>query len=322
MNLAPIALFVYNRPDTTLLCLQHLKRNRLADRSVLYIFSDGPKPGAGDGDLQAVREVRKIIRTESWCREVYIEESPVNLGLSRSIIGGVTRLVQQFGKIIVLEDDLLTSAGFLEFMNGGLERYADEERVFQVNGYLPPVLKNYTGTSFFLPMASTWGWATWERAWRYFEVSPANYRDVLSSSRNRKKFDLNNSFPYTDMLFRQMRGEIDSWGIRWWYTVYQQNGICLFPDRTLIKNIGFNEFATHTKSTSQKLTLNWTENYRILEFPDLIKINVKYFNKIVKFNRIEYRKYYSPIKKFYKLLYLKVIIQFYNKVYRTVFRMI
>ena len=128
-RLAPIVLFVYDRPWHTHQTLEALKSNLLAENSLLIIYSDGPKEEATDEQLSNIKEVRKLIREKKWCGQVEIIESDCNKGLAASIINGVTKVVNEFGEIIVLEDDLVTSKGFLKYMNDCLELYASEETV-------------------------------------------------------------------------------------------------------------------------------------------------------------------------------------------------
>lgn len=279
LNLAPIALFVYNRAACTLKTLEHLKRNVFAEESSLFIYSDGPAINATEDDFRKIQEVREVIRREKWCGEVNITESPVNMGLADSIIHGVTEIVNRFGKVIVLEDDLLTSVHFLEYMNSGLNFYEFQPVVFQIVGYLTPIKTDFQNDSFFLPIVSSLGWGTWARAWEYFEKNPDDYRKLITDNKLRKLFDLDNSYPFSDMLIRQMETNVDSWGIRWWWSVFKQKGISLFPDRSLISHIGFDQDATHTKTAIPDFNKYWLPEYRIINFPENIEINKTFFRR-------------------------------------------
>lgn len=279
MNLAPIVLFVYNRAGCTLKTLEHLKRNVFAEDSSLFIYSDGPASNATEDDLKKINEVREVIRKEKWCGEVNITESTVNKGLADSIIDGVTEIVDRFGKVIVLEDDLLTSVHFLEYMNNGLNFYEFQPGVFQIVGYITPIKTNFQNDAFFLPIVSSLGWGTWKRAWKYFEKTPNDYTRLLTDKKLRRLFDLENSYPYSDMLIRQMETNVDSWGVRWWWSVFKQKGISLFPDRTLISHIGFDQNATHTKTEIPDFNKYWISEYRIMNFPENVEINRIFFRR-------------------------------------------
>ena len=159
-KLAPVALFAYRRPKHTLKVLQALSRNSLADQTQLHVFCDGPGPGASDIEKENILAVRKVVRQERWCESVTLHESPENIGLADSIVNGVTELVDQYGRIIVLEDDIVTSIGFLRYMNQALDMYAEDEQVFQVSGFMVPAKKKLEPCGFFRAPGS-WGWATW-----------------------------------------------------------------------------------------------------------------------------------------------------------------
>jgi hypothetical protein len=289
-NLAPVVLFVYNRAGCTLKTLEHLKKNVFADESRLFIYSDGPGSDATEDDLRKIKEVREVIRREQWCSEVHIIESPVNKGLADSIIQGVTEIVNRYDKVIVLEDDLLTSVHFLEYMNTGLNFYGFQPRVFQIVGYTAPVRSKFKNESFFLPLSSTLGWGTWARAWSFFEKSPVDFVRLKTDKTLRKAFDLDNSYPYSDMLISQMESNVDSWGIRWWWTVFKQNGLSLFPDRSLISHIGFDSDATHTKDLIPDFNKYWDNKYSISKYPENIEVNSQFYSRIKSFYKRRLRR--------------------------------
>lgn len=307
--LAPIVLFVYNRPEVTLKTLEHLKNNILADKSELYIYCDGPKNNADKEQLKKIKEVREIIRLKQWCKTVHIIEAETNKGLANSIINGVSEIVNLHEKVIVLEDDLLTSIHYLEYMNEGLERYKDINNVFQIVGYTPPVKFDFKNETFFLPFTSTLGWGTWKRAWACFEKDPKDYTDLKTNKTLRGKFDLENSYPYSDMLISQMEVGIDSWGIRWWWSVFKKNGISLFPDRTLVAHIGFGSDASHTKTDIFDFNKYWLNDYRIYKFPEKNGVNRKYYSSVQKHFRKEQNKFINKIKRKSKKMLKKIFLR-------------
>ena len=159
---APIALFTYNRADKTQRVVESLLKNAEAKFSDLFIFSDGPKtPEKKAG----VEENRKYIHTISGFNSVHIIEREKNWGLANSLIAGITEVINKYGKVIVVEDDLILSPYFLKFMNDGLEKYKDDDRVSSISGFIPPVKEKLPNT-FFLRYFECWGWATWDRAWK------------------------------------------------------------------------------------------------------------------------------------------------------------
>jgi len=282
MTLAPIVLFVYNRPRHTAETLKALAENELAADSVLYIYADGVKENASEETKKNTEETRRIIREKKWCKEVHIVEAVKNKGLATSVIEGITEIINRHGKIIVLEDDLITAKGFLKFMNEGLEKYANESKVQQISGYNFPVKdipKNHS--SFFVPMTTSWGWSTWKRAWEKFDENAAGYEVLKSNKELEEKFNLDNSYLYSKMLLKQMeQRSIDSWAIRFWWTVFKEKGITLFPDRSLVKNIGFGNEGTHTQDKNPFPIKDFDTDYFIYEFPDQVTSNEHYFENI------------------------------------------
>ena len=174
-----------------------------------------------------------------------IFENSVNLGLANSVIKGVTEVVNKYGRGIVLADDLLTAPGFLRYMNDALDRYENEEKVMQISGHMFDVDIEAETDAVFLPFTTSWGWATWKRAWSKFDPSAAGY-DLLREDKSlRHKFDLDGTYDYFAMLERQLKGKVNSWAIRWYLSVFMLNGISLFPTKTLVYNFGFDGSGTH-----------------------------------------------------------------------------
>lgn len=237
MILAPIVLFVYNRPWHTRQTLEALRKNVLADQSTLYVYADGPKQQSSDEDLEKIKEVRSIVREKKWCREVVVIESRENRGLADSILNGVTEVVNKHRRAIVLEDDIVTSPGFLQYMNDALDCYADEEKVMHVSAYSPPTRKKLPEL-FFYEVMHCWGWGTWKRAWNQLNQS---YKDILDALTDRKQlshFDLENSRMFLPQLRDNIRGVSHTWAILWYGSIYLANGLCLNPGTSLIQNFG------------------------------------------------------------------------------------
>ncbi len=240
-NFAPIVLFVYNRPEHTRRTLAALAANLLAIQSDLIIYADGPKKPEHE---PSVRMTREVARGASGFKSVTMIERDRNLGLANSVISGVTEVCESFGRVIVLEDDLVVAPRFLDYMNAGLDRYAGCPQVYQVSGYLFPRCEG-AGRSRFLPLTTTWGWATWERAWKSFDEATSAVTLLRSISQFRDRFNLNGAYDYSGMVEQQLRGAIDSWGVRWYLSVFAQGGLTLYPGSSLVENIGFDGSGTH-----------------------------------------------------------------------------
>lgn len=192
MDVAPIVLFVYNRPEHTRKSLESLRINHLAAESDLIIYSDEAKDERAVGK---VKEVREIVHTLTGFKSITVIERKTNMGLAKSIIDGVTAVVNKYGRIIVLEDDHVTSPYFLTYMNEGLEVYRDNTDVISIHGYMYPVDKTLPET-FFLKGADCWGWATWKRGWDLFEPDGNLLLQELKSRSLLNAFDFDGTYPY------------------------------------------------------------------------------------------------------------------------------
>lgn len=245
MPLAPIALFVYARPGHTRRTIEALRLNLLAPESDLVIFSDAARSLQ---DKEAVEEVRYYIQTIDGFRSLTIHYRPHNFGLANSIISGVSQIIDEYGQVIVLEDDMITSPFFLKYMNDALARYAEDERVISVHGYLYPLNAKLPET-FFLLGADCWGWGTWRRAWSIFNPDGRFLLNELDRRDLKRSFDFNNTYPYSQMLRMQVSGDNDSWAIRWYASAFLANKLTLYPNRSLIHNIGNDSSGTHCNDT-------------------------------------------------------------------------
>lgn len=245
-HLSPIILFVYNRPNHTRCTIEALLLNSQASSSDLIIFSDAARES---DNRSAVDEVRAYLETISGFNSVTIHHRPHNFGLSKSIIEGVTNVLSEYECAIILEDDMVTSTHFLSYMNESLEKFAEDERVISIHGYVFPVEQTLP-EAFFLLGADCWGWATWRRGWYLFN---SNGRSLLNELKNRSMnnaFDFNGSYGYTNMLENQIKGKNDSWAIRWYASAFLAGKLTLYPGRSLVHNIGNDNSGTHCTNTT------------------------------------------------------------------------
>lgn len=242
-HLAPIALFVYNRPDHTRRTIAHLQKNLLADESRLTIFSDAAK---NEKDRELVEKTREYIKTVDGFKSVRIIERPNNMGLANSIIDGVNQLTEEYGKVIVFEDDLLTSPFTLKYFNQALKKYQDDSKVMQIAAYMFPLKNPDTlPDTFFFRATSSWGWATWKRAWDSFEPDI----DKLYQQFDKKKikdFSVEGSMNYWKQLLDFKNNKNNSWAVRWYASVFLNNGLVLYPSKSLIENIGHDGTGVHS----------------------------------------------------------------------------
>lgn len=261
--LAPIGLFVYKRPEHTARVLEGLRNNREARDSDLFVFSDGAKDALASDRVSAVRA---LVRQRMGFRSVTVVEQSMNLGLARSIVTGVADLTRRFGRVIVLEDDVVPAPYFLQYMNAALDKYEQAEQVVSIHGYSYPVARSLPET-FFLRGADCWGWATWERGWRVFEPDGAKLLARLSESGLSHAFDLDGGYPYTKMLEDQVAGRNDSWAIRWHAAAFLKGLLTLYPGSSQVQNIGTDGSGTHGGCAAHFLHASWGRPVKLEDIP-------------------------------------------------------
>ena len=252
-SLAPICVFVYSRLEETQKTMEALSKNYLAKESMLYIFSDGP---GSEKDVSKVTQVREYVRTVANFKKITIIESDGNKGLSNSIIEGVTQIIEQYKKVIVVEDDLLSSPNFLNFMNQALHYYQDNPKILAVTGYTMNLrtLKTIRSDYYLSLRASSWGWGTWESKWKDIDWKVKDYYKFKSNYREQLMF-MKGGSDMPLMLKRCMQGKIDSWAIRWCYHQFKNDLYVVFPSKSKILNTGCGEQATHTKKMTRFSTV-------------------------------------------------------------------
>ena len=282
---APIILFAYNRPEHTKKTADSLQKNFLAQESEIFIFSDGPK---SESDAVKVQEVRDYLKRISGLKKINIIERERNIGLANSIISGVTEIINRCGKAVIMEDDLVSSQHFLEYMNDALDFYEKEEKVISIHGYIYPIkhsLKKKLPETFFLKGADCWGWATWKRGWNLFEPDGGKLLRELEERNLFYEFDFDGSYPYSNMLRRQIAGQNDSWAIRWYASAFLRGKLTMYPRESLIKNIGQDNSGTHSGNSRAKDAAMAKEKIKISKIPTeenmaARKILTKYFKSM------------------------------------------
>jgi hypothetical protein len=278
-KIAPIALFVYNRPNHTRRTLSYLQKNLLADESRLFIFSDAEKTPA---DKAKVDEVREVINNVSGFKAVKVTERKANMGLANSIIDGVTQLVNEYGRVIVFEDDLLSSPYTLQYFNEALTRYADEEKVMHIGAYMYSLKDKTLPQTFMFRAATSWGWATWDRAWINFEPDI----DVLMAQFDQQKIN-QFSIEGTMNFWKQMQGfkagKNNSWAIRWYASIFLKEGLTLNPSHSMVHNIGNDGSGTH--SNNEHMYSVQVAQQPVTQFPDVIAENQQAYQAIKHFLR-------------------------------------
>jgi hypothetical protein len=281
MSFAPVVLFTYNRPWHTEQTLNALMQNQLADQSTLFIHCDGPKDGATGEQLEKIQEVRKVVRKQKWCKDVFVIEQDKNLGLSKSIISNVTKTINQYGKIIVLEDDLIISPVFLKYMNTGLDVFEDDPEIASINGWMVPIKRM---PQYFLQRGGDcWGWATWREKWKLFEEDASLlYEKLMSSPDYLKDYDSS----WLDILKAQIDGKVDSWHIRWHTSLWINSQYGLFPGESMVENIGLDGSGTHSGVTKRKKYVPLKESFLAKDLYSITAIDsLRAAKKISLYNR-------------------------------------
>lgn len=277
--LAPIVLFVYNRPCHTQQTVKALQRCERASESELYIFADGPKECASEEIQQKITEVRQYIHSIEGFRSIHIEESSKNKGLANSIITGVSKVIEKCGKVIVIEDDLIVHPFFLRFMNEALDFYQGDSRIYSIGGfnYGFNVPTNYRKDIYIVHRSESKGWGTWANRWKDVDWDITDSVTFFSHDKEIKKFN-RGGIDMSGMLQRQLNGQIDSWAIRWDYHLYKHNAFCLRPIKTFAKNIGFDGSGVHSGSSPDE---NYhAALYNLAEYKIHLVKNIKQDNKI------------------------------------------
>jgi hypothetical protein len=242
---SPIALFVYNRPEHTRRTVESLRRNWLSPLSDLIVFSESPKTAEGAAAVIAVRE---LVRKISGFKSLTVVEREQNLGLAKSVISGISQVCGQFGRVIALEDDLLTTPDFLTFMNSALNRYSVEPRIFSVSGFNFALRApgHHPFDAFCFYRSSSWGWGTWKDRWDKCDWEVGDYDRFLADPLGQRSFNRGGE-DLTRMLHLQMARRIDSWAIRWAYAHYRSDALALLSVQPRVFHIGSDSSATHSK---------------------------------------------------------------------------
>jgi len=247
--LAPIALFTFKRPEHTRRTLESLAQNPEFAGSPLFIYCDG---ALNDAEAVKVVETRQFVRDWPHPNKVIIERDR-NLGLANSIIDGVTHQCNAHGKVIVVEDDMVVSKYFLNYMNLALLKYQDDDRVISIHGYSFPIVN--LPEAFFIRGTSCWGWATWKRGWDLFEADGKKLHDELLKRKLMHRFNIDGAYPYRRMLLDQIHGRNDSWAVRWYASALIHDKLTLHPGRSLVSNIGLDGSGTHCDPEQESVHL-------------------------------------------------------------------
>jgi len=245
--LAPVVIFVYARPEHTIKTVESLAKNMFADETDVYIFSDGAKSERVQPAVDAVRAYIDTLGQRMLFKSVTVTKTGKNNGLANSVITGVTEVIRKHGKVIVVEDDLISSLDFLQYMNCALDFYRSDIRIWSICGYTFRIQfpRDYTADVYLSYRGGSWGWATWLDRWHTVDWQVKDYHEFRASKRRRTQFNRGGR-DMCEMMDNQMRGIIDSWAIRWCYAQSKRDMLTVYPRTSRIANIGLDGSGTHS----------------------------------------------------------------------------
>lgn len=298
-TLAPIVFFTFSRLEQTIQTVQALLQNPLAQYSDIYIYSDA---GRNEQEIAKVQQVRDYLDSITGFKSISIMKQEKNKGLSNSIIDGITEVVNKYGTVIVIEDDIVVAPNFLDYVNDALKFYKDKKKLWHIAGYQFPI--NYSlfpnQTTVFSRYMSCWGWATWKDRWQYMERNPEQLVQTFSDEEIHEfNCRVQGAQPFWCQVLGNYEGVMDTWDIFWFSTIFQHKGLCLLPVKTFVKNIGHdvdgehsrknqkhNFHSNHLQNTHWEFSENIVENMTCLQeiknFYDAIynpKLNI--FQKVI-----------------------------------------
>lgn len=289
---APIALFVYNRPQHTARTIKFLQQNEMAAESRLFVFSDGFK---SEADEKNVLEVRELLKNIEGFKSVEVVERKENMGLAKSVIIGVSKLIKDYKQVIVFEDDLITSPYTLTYFNEALNRYRDESKVMHIGAYMYNLKGADLPETFFYRAATSWGWATWDRAWQHFEPNIDTLMAKFDKSA-KSAFSIEHTMNFWKQMEDFKKGKNNSWAIRWYASIFLKGGLTLNPSQSLVNNIGHDGSGIHSGIND---IYNVIINPKpITEFPTSIEENAVAYEAIKGFLKNRKGTFWERLKRY------------------------
>jgi hypothetical protein len=246
----PILFIIFNRPDTTERVFEEIKKQR---PQYLYIAADGPRINK-EGEAEKCEQTRKILEKIDWDCEVKTLFRENNHGCKNAVSSAITWFFENVEEGIILEDDCLPSQSFFKYCEEILEKYRHDERIMHISGENPVSKEFGDGSYYFTKTAHIWGWASWRRAWKLYDVEMKSYPEFVKNNKIKEVFDKDYHRKYWLKVFnRVIEGKINTWDYQWMYTLYTNNGFSIIPNKNMISNIGFNTEATHTSECNTNL---------------------------------------------------------------------
>ena len=277
-NFAPILLFTYKRLHSLKRLIKSLKNNSGFYNHELFVFSDGPK---NKKDKKQTDKVRNYIKSINGFKKKKIVLRKKNFGLALNITSGISEVLKKEKFAIFLEDDLVVSRNFLNYMNLNLSKYQNNRKVWHISGFNFNVKINSKETQFFTRVANCWGWATWSNRWKNFKKNP---NEIINkwNKKKIKKFNFDGTYNFFSQIQRNENRTLNSWAIFWYSTIFNKQGLCINPIKSMTKNIGMGESATNTKKIEKILNSSVNNIDQEIIFPKTVKENQKIFKLLKK----------------------------------------
>ena len=303
MGYAPIVLFVYNRADHFEKTFEALSKCPEAKESELFIFSDGAKNEVNIEKVTAVRKAVADVKDKHLFKSVTVFESKVNKGLAQSVISGVTHIINEYGRVIVLEDDCVVSPYFLAFMNESLDFYENKKNIGAIAGFTPVLNfpKEFKDDVFMVYRSCSCAWGSWADRWQGIDWELSDFSAFYKNPQLIKKLNANGSDRFI-RLYRQTKGNGSSWSVRFGAHLVKNDMLTVYPKYSYISNIGCDESGVHSKTDdAEKMRVDIR---KAIASP--ILADVLYNNQIGKIMKKHYSGgVVSDIKRF---LYTKYIV--------------
>ncbi|MDJ0846204.1 TylF/MycF/NovP-related O-methyltransferase [Crocosphaera sp.] len=271
MNLTtPVAFLIFKRPELTQRVFNAIATVK---PKKLLVVADGP---ASEADEEKCRQTRAIIQQVDWECEVLTNFAEKNLGCKKRISSGLDWVFSQVEEAIILEDDCLPGTSFFQFCQTLLDYYRHDERIMHISGDNFQLGQSRTQYSYyFSKYPHVWGWATWRRAWKHYDVGMEDWPTFRDSGKLGAVFPDSHEHQYwTDLLERTYQGKMDTWDFPWGYSCWSQNGLTVLPDVNLVTNIGFGTDATFKKDNHPLANLP-TQSIGTIEHPPFVMVNAE-----------------------------------------------
>ncbi len=297
-KLAPVVIFVYNRLQYLKKTINNLKKNELAKDTRIFIFSDA---GINYFDKIHVSKVRNYLKNIDGFKKIKIYHRKKNFGLAKNIISGVTQVFKKENKLIVIEDDILTSKNFLRYMNESLKKYENKKKVWHISGWSYNINLKIENSAYFTRVMNCWGWATWKNRWKNFRKDPEKFLRKWDEKKI-KSFNIDNSYNFFSQIIRNKKKIINTWGIFWYASIFDKNKLCLNPKNSLTQNIGFGENSTNTYTISKIFESRLKKSkFDKTKLPNKLKENTIVFDTIKKeFEKNKKKSFLRKIKFLFK----------------------